>query len=523
MADQSERILKDINRHLAHIDEKDGMADRLTSTETATLNKNANEVIGNFSSLISAETKDLINSGNKQLIEAFGNLKGFDTDAQADLLDEVVDELQTNNRFMAKSEHNDFLAEAEREQDLNINRRTNDLLEDLVDKEDDAAAAAKAEASATSGFLSGGMGGLFGGLFAGKSIKGHFGALKGAGKKVFFPLLLAGAGAEFLRGWAEAGTDASVRDKFSSGIGRLASDLTLGLVSKEFFQDAMIGIENAIVRAWTSFTDNWNKFVSGKISSPDFFANLLSDLTMGALSPEQLKGIGSQIEAGMSDLVDTVVGAIVDGFISPTFDAISEKLTEILDDPIAFAKKKFDEFRERQKEDAQNVLKRAQELMETEGLSEKSAIQQATLEKSIEQQGFIGRMTGRGALGLMKKFGAFSETQEEAAAKEAEKQAKAELKAKRAEERRIRLDKAKRERLAFREEIEAEQKEKSKVGQEGLKEKIAIERALTNFKRNQEQAGGNAMQINQNNMVSAPVDRQTENDDLNLQRSSYAE
>jgi len=516
---QETKILKDINRHLAHIDENDKVSDRLSPSETAALNKNAGEIIGNFSSLISTETKTLINAGNKQLIEAFGNLKGFDTDIQATLLDEVVDELQTNNRFMAKGEHNDFLAEAEREQDLNINRRTNDLLEDLVEKEDDAASAsAKSEAS-SSRFLGGGLGGLFGGLMAGKSIKGLFGAIKGPGKKIFFPALLAVAGVEFLRGWAEAGEDASVISKFNSGIGRMASDLTFGLVSKKFFTDALAGIENAIGKAWSGFTKNWDEFVNGKITGPDFFANIISGLSLGTLSPEQIKSIGTQIEDGMVDVVATIVAAITTGIITPMMDALSDQFEKLFTDPVAFFRDIIEKRKAAAKEEQQVKSVRIKELM-GEGMSERKAEELAAWEARIDKLGFFSRFAAKAGLEASRKVGAFSETPAEAAAAAAKKQKADDLKAAYRADAKQRLADAKKK-LAdqYDADIKAKVGPLSNVGQEGLKRKVADAEALRNFKRQQEQSGGNAMQINQNNMVSGTVDTQTEIDDLNLQRS----
>jgi hypothetical protein len=522
MPDSKEtRILKDINRHLAHIDEGAGMTDKLSPSEAAALNKNAGEIIGNFSSLISAETKDLINAGNKQLIEAFGNLKGFDTEAQADLLEDVVDELETSNRFASKAEHNDFLDEAEREEDLNINRRTNDLLEDLNEKED---AAASASAKAESGMGMGmGMGGLFGGLLAGKSIKGLLGAIKGGAKKLFFPALIALAGVEFLRGWAEAGEDASVMEKFKSGIGRTLSDLSFGLVSKDFFTNTMTSIEKAVGKAWTGFTKDWNNFVNGKLTAPDFFSGIISQLSLGTLSAEQIKLIGQQIEDGMVDVVATIVAAVTTGIVVPLMDALSDQFEQLFTDPVGFFKSLWADRKEKEKEDLSAKLARAKQLMKDEGLSESMAMRQATLEAEIEKQGFFTRFAGKAGLAAAKKLGAFSQTQAEADAIAAKKQAKDDIKAKRDEARRLRLEARLEETRAWKEErrrVKAQKAQVSNVGQEGLEQKIANERALSEFKRDQETGGGNAVQINQTTSVMAPVDRQTENDDLNLQRSS---
>lgn len=516
MADSQEtRVLKDINRHLASIDTGKGLSDSLSPSETAALNKNVQEIMGNFSSLIDTQLKETLKVTNRAFSEAFGKLEGLNADEQVGLLDDVVDELEMNNRFMAKAEHNNFLAEAERETDLNINRRTNDLLEDILENEEDASASASAEANATKGFLSGGMGGLFGGLFAGKSIKGLMGGIKGIGKKVFFPLLITGAAIEFLRGWEEAGEDASTIDKFNSGIGRMASDLTFGLVSKKFFTNALESIEKAIGDVWSSFTTNWEEFVTGKITGPDFFANIISDLSMGTLSPEQLKKIGTQIKDGMTDLVSTVVNAMIEGFIDPVFDQLAKDMVEILDDPIAFAKKKMAEARANKKKADEDLKALAKKIQKDENISEAAAAKQAGILNFVDQ--YLGPFSGIAAkigLGVAKKRGAFSETPAEADVRLAKKQAEIEAKQQRAETRKLRQADAKRKRLAFRT-IPAPV---SDIGSEGIKEKIEAARMLTESQKIQE-GSGNAVQINNATTVSTPVDRSTENDDaLNLQR-----
>jgi hypothetical protein len=516
------KILKDINRHLAHIDGKDGMTDRLSPSETAALNKNAGEIIGTFSSLISSETKTIINSGNKQLIDAFGNLKGFDTEVQVDLLDDVVDELKTNNRFMEKGEHNDFLAEAEREQDLDINRRTNELLEDLNDKEDDAAAAAAKSDSDSKAFLGTGLGGLMGGLMAGKSLRGVLGAVKSAGKKLFFPAIAAAAGVEFLRGWAEAGDDASTLEKFNSGIGRTLADLSFGLVSKKFFTDTLEQIEGAIGKAWTGFTKSWDDFVHNKISAPDFFADILSGLSLGTLSAGQLKSIGQQIEDGMIDLVATIVAAVTDGIVTPLMDALALEFETLLSDPVAYFRDIWRKRKEEEKKELDAKSAEIQKLMD-EGRSEESAKKEVgwlDFMTKYSRTGFFSASAVKIGMAAAKKLGAFSETQEEynlKAAKEAEAKQKSDaIKAKAAAVRAANLKKAREA------ETQPISKPISAVGYEGLKQRIAASEERR-IKRQEQVTGGNAMQINQNTNVAVPVDRQTENDDRALQRSYNVE
>jgi hypothetical protein len=513
MPDTNEtKILKDINRHLAHMD--DGAAGGISPTEMSSLNKNATEIIANFASIISAETKSLISAGNKQLIEAFGDLKGFDTEAQADLLDDVVDELKTNNRFAAKSEHNDFLDEAEREQDLNINRRTNELLEDLNDKEDDAAdASARAESS--SGGMGGlGMGGLFGGLMAGKSIKGLLGGIKNAGKKLFFPALIAAAGGQFLRGWAEAGDDASTAEKFNKGISKTLSSITFGLIPEKVFDDLLVSIETAIKKSWQSFASNWNDYISGKIGGTDFFANMISDLMGGGLSPEQVKKIGDEMKKGLSDVVDTLMGAIVSGFIDPLAVKLDEQLGLLLrGDLIGFIKQRIarNKIAEQTVEDAERGLRESR----PEGLGSEKA------RKFLEDQGILIKQSQE-EKDFRHEVDRLKRDRERIGAISDERLRKYDIK----NAERIKKYGTPEILAEIKRSVKAQDKKAAEVNliqEKAIENLRKSEQSLTDaIKRlSEKESGGNAMQINNNTSVANAVDTQTENDDqMNLLRSS---
>jgi hypothetical protein len=512
MPDTNEtKILKDINRHLAHMD--DGAAGGISPSEMSSLNKNASEIIANFASIISAETKSLISAGNKQLIEAFGNLKGFDTENQVDLLDDVVGELKTNNRFMAKSEHNDFLDEAERETDLNINRRTNELLEDLNDKEDDAAAASAKSESSSRGFGGMGMGGLFGGLMAGKSIKGLLGGIKNAGKKLFFPALIAAAGGQFLRGWAEAGEDASTAEKFNKGISKTLSSITFGLIPEKVFDDLLVSIETAIKKSWQSFASNWNDYISGKIGGSDFFANMISDLMGGGLSPEQIKKIGDEMAKGLSDVVNTLMGAIVKGFIDPLAVKLDEQLGLLLrGDLIGFIKQRIERNKVAEKtvEEAERGLRESR----PEGLGSAEA------RKFLEDQGIIVKRSQE-EKDFMHEVDRLKRDRERIGAISDERLRKYDVK----HAERIKKYGSPETLADVKTKITALDKkatETNLVQQKAIESLRNSEQSLTDaIKRLSEKESGNAMQINNNSTISSPPDTQTSNDDeLNLMRSS---
>lgn len=392
MADSPEtRVLKDINRHLADIkDRNDTLGETMSPSEKSAFNQNMQETMQNFGTLLDVRLKKLVLESDRKFAQTFGDLKGFNaaqTDAMIAELDDVIMSIEQSNRLLDKQFENQFLEEKQRETDLNINRRTNDLLEDLIDAEEESAEASASAESKGEGFLKG----IFGGLFAGRGLAGLLGGVKALGKKLFFPALIALSGAEFLRGWAEAGEDASVRDKFNSAIGKTLQSLTFGLVPKSFFVDVLNSIEDEIARMWGSFKDNWKKFVEGEITGADFAANLISDLTMGALSPEQIKKIGDEIAKGLGDLIETLFDAIWEGFMEVTIDALISKFDEIISDPVGFLKRKWDEYKDEAEKLGKFQEKRIKELMQ-EGVPEAEAMRRA-MEESIVESAPLGTQT----------------------------------------------------------------------------------------------------------------------------------
>ncbi len=318
---QETRVLKDINRHLKNIDEASG-----DDPDISGINKNTEMAIGNFSSLIDARLKQIVLQNDRMFNATFGELQGFSVEQNAAViseLGEVIRELEMGNAHAEAFQQNEFLKEKERKTDLNINRRTNDLLEDILDQDEKTAVKEKVkDSSSIKGFL--------GGLLGGRGLSGVLGGIGALGKKVakklFLPALAVGAGIEFLRGWTEAGDDASVRDKFNSGISRTLSDLTFGLVSKEFFENMLNSIEDKVVAAWKIFKTQWDDWVSGEIGTMDFIANLLSELSFGTLSPEQIKKAGSEIGDAMLDALLSMWTGVTNAIFGKEFMAEWNKL-----------------------------------------------------------------------------------------------------------------------------------------------------------------------------------------------------
>jgi ElaB/YqjD/DUF883 family membrane-anchored ribosome-binding protein len=402
MVDSPEaRLLREVNGHLAEIKDRNAaLGETMSPSEKSAFNQNMRDTMQNFGTLLDARLKKLVLESDRKFHDTFGNLEGFQaeqTDMLIGELDDVIMSIEQSNRLLDKQFENQFLEEKQRETELGINRETNELLEELIDKEDEVA---DDDAAKSEGFLKA----MFGGLFAGRGLAGLLGGLKGLGKKLFFPALIALSGAEFLRGWAEAGEDASVRDKFNSGIAKTLSDLTFGLVPKEFFTNMLNEIEDEIIRMWGSFKDNWKKFVEGEISGSRFISSLLSDLTMGALSPEQIEKVGQEIADGLGDLIETLFDEILDGIIEVTVGALMDKIDEILDDPMGFLERKISEVIKRGEDAAKNAQARADELI-AGGMKKEEAMIQAAEEEIIKQAPLGTQTAAKIGLKLAKKFG----------------------------------------------------------------------------------------------------------------------
>jgi hypothetical protein len=510
MADTQEtRILKDINRHLAHIDESGdkGMTDRLSPSETASLNKNVQEIMGNFSSLINSQLKNSIKATSDAISSAFGQI---DNDGEIAALDDIVDELKVSNQFADQADHNKFLEEQEREDDLKINRRTNELLEDLNDKEDDSAKQSKKDGGSSSGMMKG----IFGGLLAGGGIKGLLGATKLVAKGLFFPALIGLAGFEFMKGWKEAGEDASVVDKFKSAIGRMASDLTFGLISKDFLTGAMDKVDLAIRKAWKSFADIWNDPENGFAAKID---KTLSSLTFGVLSQSDVEGLREKTTDLLSKLNTSInnvlteslgfdLGAAVQDFYAGINDFIDNTVL-LFTDPVGLLIQKLRDIRDgiTQDEKSKAALAEKGDISKVSSVDMLKKIATGDLTEA-EKQSLMDQEKEKFKNSMEAISGFFRRTFDfgkESIKRIGEENAR---------------DARQKEGLAN---LKALRKDPSNVGQESMRQKIANEQRRRETKA--DGGGGNAMQINNNSTIAAPVDTQVENNDaLNLNRSSGA-
>jgi hypothetical protein len=491
------RILKDINRHLAHIDET-AVGEK---EEFEDLNKNIVDVMSSFSSALNTEMQAAISASSSAIKNAFGNLeKTLDFDPQADALDNVVSELKSVNNKAEEAQKLEFLKEQEREQDLKINRRTNDLLEDLVDKEDESAALDKKETLESKSWMTG----LLGGLAGGAGLKG----LLKLGKTLFFPALLAVVGLEFLKGWNEAGEDASVLEKFKSGLSEMISGLTFGLISKEFMQGILDTVQDKIKAALDSFADIWNDEMSTFGEKLD---QTISNMTLGLLSEADAKKLRlstqkllEKLNGGIQSLLMDSIGLDLNEAVQDFYASIEQLIDDtvlLFTDPVALLIKKMNDSKKNLAEDIKAEEERAKQgdisqldeddILEMYATGEMTDAQKKALEDRAKDR-------ADDVDDIWRKTNDYLKDSKRRIDKHYEDEDRKARGLKNLEDRR------------------------SNVGQKGIEERVERERALTQKKRELE-SNGNAVQINNNSSVVGPTDTQTENDDRNLHRSSGIE
>jgi hypothetical protein len=292
MADSPEtRVLKDINRHLANIE---GQGKTPPGDDRAAIGA-MTELLGNFESLMDAKLKRVTLETDKAFNQAFGNLQGFNekaADEQISALDDVIDQLEMSNKFLKSSDDLEFLKEAERAEDLKINRRTNDLLEDILEKEPDIDQMGGMGGAGGLGGLAGlGMAGLGaaqlkrlfsrGGLIAlGKTVGG--GILGGLFLKSFFD------------GFAEGMEDSTkpFSARLMSGIGQVLEDFSFGFLTKEQIEKLGAKFRARMIVAGNDIQKAWDEYWAGGKPLSDAMAETLSGLSLGTLSPEVIKELG---------------------------------------------------------------------------------------------------------------------------------------------------------------------------------------------------------------------------------------
>ena len=330
MADSPEtRVLKDVNRHLQSIDMtlKQKAGDQDEQVEKQQAFASMHEMIGNFESLLDARLKKVVLTTDRAFNEAFGNLEGFNaeqTDAMIQELNNIIDELEISNKFMKSADDLEFLKEKEREEDLNINRRTNDLLEDILDKEDDRDRAARLGGGGDIG----GLAGLGLGVLGLQQLKRLFskGGLLRVGKLLGGSLLSAFFLKPFLEGFAEDMEDdaKSFTARLFSGLGKMLEEFSFGLFTQEQLESLGAKFEKRMDKSIADMQKTWDDYWKGGATLSDAIAGSLSALSLGVISPEAFKSIGEQIKFFADQFGEAFIVSI---FAAAGYDVKNRRIT----------------------------------------------------------------------------------------------------------------------------------------------------------------------------------------------------
>ncbi len=367
MADSPEtRVLKDINQHLADISSKSKATDTLSPSESANLSDNAAAAMGNFEQLLDARLKKVILTTDRDFQSTFGNLKGFSAEANADqlaALNEIIDDLEWSNNLMDKSMQNEFLKEGEREQDLKVNMKTNDILEDILEKDEGDADEGPGSSAGVMGFLSG----IFGGAGAGALLKGGLAFLGKAALAAGLVGLVAFGANSFLEGWKEAGEDASFATKLKSALGKTLDTLTLGLFGEDFFDNIMDSIHDSINEAIAGLQKIWDDATLG---FGEKFDKTLASLSFGLFTEDDISNLRAttnsileSLNKGINEYIKDATGFDLNESVQEFYAGIDKLIDDtvlLFTDPIGLIIKKMKEGKKEAEDEAKAAEKRAE-------------------------------------------------------------------------------------------------------------------------------------------------------------------
>lgn len=311
MADTPEtRVLKDINRHLANIDESG--AEEAPPEQISI--KNMQDIVGNFQSLLDSKLQRIVLTSERAFNQAFGNLQGFNLEqnnAMIAELDNVIDELQINNRLTSAGDDLQFLKEKQRDEEVEINKETNELLEDILEKDGMGGEGGR-------GGLSGLPLEIIGGLLTAMGLKG-LGAklfskagLISLGKVLAKSVFAAFSLKHFFEGFAEDSDNLgkSFSARLVSGLGNMIEALTFGLIDDELIEELGDALRAKVSKAGEDLQAAWDKYVGGAAIG-DTIADVFSALSLGTISPEGVKKIGESVDF----FVDALGQAIQDSIL----------------------------------------------------------------------------------------------------------------------------------------------------------------------------------------------------------------
>jgi len=494
------KVLKDINRHLKNIDE--GGETAAASPEMETI-KVMQGVLGNFESIMDAKLKRVILTSERAFNQAFGNLQGFDAkqnDSMISELDNVIDELQINNRLAMKSDDLQFLAEKERDEEVKINEETNEILEDIRDQGEEKG---RGGAEGLTGLPLEIIGGLLTAL-----------GLKGLGAKLFSKAGLIGLGKilaksifaafslkHFFEGFAEDKDDLgkSFSARLISGLGNMIEALTFGLIDDKLIEEYGAILRQKMSEAGENLQEAFDKFWRGGSDLADVLADTFSALSLGVLSPEAVKKIGDSIDFFVEQLGQAIQDAILRkiGFDIDTPEERETKAREEKEIKEFRFKQRLEPELERLMQDAGLSFKRKTNLRELLGGKQFSPLSPTELKKLSPEEGAKEnekRLKARDAFLTrhMESLQAKIDRQIWLDERNKKKEDAAALKVKKAEEKSVEL---------------------SKMAQDA----IEAERAVSRTKERVGQ-GGETNYVDASTRTTQTPDTSVDNDDVNINR-----
>ena len=267
--------------------------------------------------------KDFLNPGS--LMKSFGMISGSPVFMLlGDKLDSLIKKYQEFGEsadddrdemisYEKEKSKNDFLDEQMRDEELAVANRTNELLEEIRDKEPEKEDKKglldmiKAPLAMFSRFLpiglvkaftSGGMIKAFSGLFS-KGLGGIAGMggklLKGGGKllgKIALPLAIATSGLDFLSGIKNA-KDITGREGVAAaiqgGISEVISGLTFGLIDSKVISKNIDIFVDKIKEIFTKPFDYIKDLWSGKVDIIEDISSVIESFSFGLFSKESIK------------------------------------------------------------------------------------------------------------------------------------------------------------------------------------------------------------------------------------------
>jgi hypothetical protein len=315
--------------------------------------------------------KDVLSPGG--LLKSFGLLSGSPLFLLiGDKFDDLISKYKEFNAEQKRQSAMDFMKEEQRNEQIALQEKQNELLEDIRDKEfelkdDGGIADIIKKPLSFLGNIFGKKGGLLstlglGALGAGKGLLG-----KGAGLigKAALPLAILTGGFSFIKGFKNVFDFTDKKDlksKIDAGISQAISDFTFGLVDEKTIFKYVGWLTDKMVSIFKAPLDFLKDISEGRAIS-DSVSTLLSKYTFGLISEDTIDNTidwfkdklvdifkspfdliknlvaGEDITESISKYLSTLsFGLIPENFINNTLEWFKDKLVDIFKSPFDLIK-----------------------------------------------------------------------------------------------------------------------------------------------------------------------------------------